>query len=392
MNMNNTKVVVTLAAALLLILAVISFGGGNKSAPNRKLTESHGPLAEVTVMAVKAEDHQAELVAYGEARALKQLDISSEVSGKVVAMNSKLNIGQSFLKGELLLKIEDSAYQQALFEAKANLAQMELAYAQAEQNHRQAKDNWKRSGLKGAPQSSLVFNEPQLKLAKANLQSAQKRLLRAQYEVDQSKIIAPFNMELTSRDVEQGAVINAGTKLLSAFDRRLIEVRLPLSERQWRNIDPELGQKVELFDQTGGQRWLAKAVRAEKTVDTISRQRSLIVELVLGANGTLPMYPGSYVKAMIPGKEYQNLWRVPASSISDMGELWYVTEAMQLAKKSVDVIFSKDGNVYVAPFLKLDYINVLPHPLSSYMPGMKVTLKTHTASSKKTIAEQAAGA
>ncbi len=374
MNLNKTTTSVTLAAVALLCLMIFSFGGKDDSGPARKTEKAAGPLAEVSVLDVVLAEYEAEITAYGEAKAIKQLDISSEISGRVIKTHKNLHVGQGFKKGAVLIEIEDSAYQQSLSEALAVLSENELAYSQAKQNHKQARDNWQRSGLKGSPESDLVFFEPQLKLAKANLESAKIRVLRAQYELDQSKIVAPFDLEITAKSINEGEVVSSGVGLLSVFDSSLIEVSLPLSVRQWNNLDDTLGQIVIFANQSADTQWRGRAVRQEKTIDSVSRQRALIVE-VQSDDETQLMYPGSYVKALIPGRRYENLWRVPASSITEKSELWFVSQGNLLAKHKVDIVFSKGNNVYVRPFLDFSELSVLSQPLSSYLPGMKVTPK-----------------
>lgn len=83
--------------------------------------------------------------------------------------------------------------------------------------------------------------------------------------------------------------------------------------------------------------------------------------------------PGTFLRAEIEGRELNDLWRLPSSSLSQRGEVWYVLNGI-LAKFSADSIASDKQAIYIRPPDSLfdQPVNVLTHPLSTYTPGMAV--------------------
>jgi RND family efflux transporter MFP subunit len=383
MSIINKKSVATVAGITSIVLAIAINGAlsaNQKQSPPPQVVPQY-PV--VSVSEVTPISHQASVTAYGEVKSRNQLALTSQVSGQVTYLSAKFLTGNTFKKGELLAEIEPIVYQQALAIAQANFADAELALAQEELNSTQAAEEWQQSGLANEQASDLVLHKPQLAAAKAKYTMAKKEVEKAQYDLAETKLLAPFDALVVSKQVQVGSNVQTGTTLADLYDVSLFEVALPLSSQQWQllpkanNTVEQLATiEVQLADESSGEQWLAKVDRFEQHLDTQSRQRALVAVVEQPITLTNPLFPGSFVKATIKGQRIEQLWKLPASALIDNNTVWQVNDEELLTHLAIKVMFSENNTVYVQPIEPLVQAKIVNRPLSSYLVNMKVAAKT----------------
>lgn len=374
------KTIISVAgfASIFLAIGVNSILSADQEKMPPPQVKPQRPIVSVT--AVSPVSKQAQITAYGEVTSRNQLSITSQVDGQVVYISPKLLTGNTFKKGEVLLKVEPIAYQQNLSNALATLADAKLALAQEELNSEQAKQEWLQSELANEQASALVLHQPQLAVAKANVAMATSAIAKAKYDLAQTTLLAPFDALVVSKNVQAGTNIQVGTALAQLYDISLFEVSLPLSYQQWQLLPGNSPQSlaeisVQLIDETNGNKWLAKVDRFEQHINGQSRQRSLISTIKRPIELAQPLFPGTFIKASITGKAVEQLWKLPASALIDNNTVWQVNDNDLLVHLPINVVFSQNNTVYVQPIDKLAQANIVNRPLSSYLVNMKVSAK-----------------
>jgi len=381
----NKKTIATVAGLSSIFLAITINGAlsaNQQKTPPPKVAPQY-PVVSVT--AVAAISQRAEVTAYGEVKSRNQLALTSQVSGQITYLSDKFLTGNTFKKGESLAEIEPIVYQQALANAQANLADAELALAQEQLNSRQAEEEWQQSGLAGEQASDLVLRKPQLAAAKAKYAMSLKEVEKAQYDLAQTKLRAPFDALVVSKQIQVGSNVQTGTTLADLYDISLFEVALPLSAQQWQLLPKTKNDsqqitaiEVQLTDESTQQQWPAVVDRVEQHIDSQSRQRSLVVVVKQPISLAQPLFPGSFVKANIHGEQIEQLWQLPASALVDSDKVWQVNDDGLLDYLSINVMFSQNNAVYVQPIDKNvtgKTVNIVNRPLASYLKNMKVEAK-----------------
>jgi RND family efflux transporter MFP subunit len=334
----------------------------------------------VSVVEVEPITHQASVVSYGEVKSRNELELTSQVSGKITYLSPKFLTGNSFKKGELLAQVEPIVYQQALANAQLTLANARLALAQEELTSDQAAQEWQQSGLANERPSDLVLRKPQLAVAKAQYNLAVKELAQAEYNLAKTKIVAPFDALIVTKQVQMGSNVQSGTIISKLYDTNLFEVSLPLSVQQWKLLPTNSADNlsniyITFSDEANQATWTAKAERVEKHLDSASRQRSLVATIKQPISLDTPLFPGTFVKATINGEAISKLWKLPASALIDSNTVWQVNEQGLLNYLTVTVAFSQDDDIYVKPVNDLTQASIVKRPLSSYLANMKVEAK-----------------
>ncbi len=328
----------------------------------------------IAVQTTQPASYRAEVVGYGETTPHYSLSLSSEVSGRVISLEDQFEVGVVVEQGTVLARLDQVAYQQAVTQAEADVASARLALLEEQRQGEQAKSEWERSGLTGEPSSPLVLREPQLASAQATLVNAQQALEKAKSDLESTEITAPFDALIIEREIQPGSYLTAGSTIATLYSIDRVEVEIPLSEQQWSTLPNTATMnewQISLKDSNGNQSWSARAERSYQHVAQDTRQRSLIVVVDNPLTQETPLYPGTFVQATLQGAEIDNLWEVPASALSQQGEVWTVDAEGLLMKASAEKQFEFNDKVYLTPITE-ESAQVVLRPLSSFSVGTKV--------------------
>ncbi|MCG9630311.1 efflux RND transporter periplasmic adaptor subunit [Vibrio sp. Isolate30] len=402
---NAITFAITLAAAGS-IFAVVAYNGSQmaqaaQAKPQTKV-EMAGEqaldmrsLPQVAVQVTDAASYRAEVVGFGETKPRYELAFASEVSGRVEWLSSSFDAGSTVRKGELLAKIDTTTYEQAVTQAKSDVATATQELLEEQRQGEQARSEWERSGLSGEPSSPLVLREPQLASAKAKLENAKQALVKAQQDLTNTEVRAPFDSVVVSRDIQPGSYLNAGGSIATLYSTDRIEIEIPLSEQQWANLPKSTQQgditwKATITDSTGSVEWQAQVERSYQYVAQNTRQRSVVLVVDNPLDQAQPLFPGTFVTATISGAEVDNLWQLPASALSQQGEIWTVDSQGMLTKSQATTLFERDDHIYVEPTQSEAAVKVVMRPLSNFKVGMKVSPAVSQAVSKVSVVQHIA--
>lgn len=369
-----------LAAILLVVLVLVYISEKMEQMANRPLPPQQAPqqAADVSVVRVTAGRYAPNIEAFGAAESHYQLTLVSELAGQVDRVSEQLESGRLVKQGELLAALENSDYREALATAQAALASARLELLEVEREADQAKREWQASGLEGEPDSPLVLYGPQLEEARASVAQYQAAVASARRDLAQTEIRAPFDALVVSRSIAPGAYLATGDEVAELYSTDRVEIELYLSQRDWNQLpDTQVLTRgdwpVALSSVESGVHWQGHVLRVERHQDDTSRQRALIVAVDQPLAQVPALTPGTFVRAEIPGREQSDLWRLPPAALSQRGEIWYVVDGV-LKKFTTEAVASDSTALYIRPpeALRGMEVDVLTHPLSSYVPGMAV--------------------
>ncbi len=182
---------------------------------------------EVQVKLYEAHEMQRELTLYGQSEPNRQVTVRAEVAGQVSAVLAPL--GKAVKKGELLLRLAADDRPQRLEQARALLKQRELEYEGAK--------SLKAKGLQA---------ERQLAEALTLLRTARAELKRAQLNLQNTKVVAPFDGVLQARHVEVGDFVSVGDPLAEVVELDPLLVTGDVSEREVGVLQSGMAGAVEL--------------------------------------------------------------------------------------------------------------------------------------------------
>ncbi len=322
-------------------------------------------VTKVDAKTLKPEAFQVLLETQGTVRPRTTSTLIPEVSGRVVEVSRNFRDGGFFEKGETLLKIDPLDYETALVVAQGSVAEAKTALAEEEVRASQALENWRRLGKSGQP-NDLAARKPQLELAKANVRAAEAEVEQAKRDLERTEVKAPFSGRIIEQSVDVGQVVSSSTQLARAFATDVMEVRLPLTNRQLSFVDlPEnfrgegdsgsvLGPEVQLTGGIGDRtsRWKGRIVRVDSAIDETSRQLFVVAEVEdpyrrkAGSEGA-PLKIGLYVDALVKGKVIEDVFVVPRQSVRVGGEVILINEKNEIRRQKVEPIWSEEEVVVI---------------------------------------------
>lgn len=388
--MSRKTVLLKIALPIVVILA--GFAGmqlmvHSRAAPKIEVKESRGVVVEVE--SVTKENLPVVVRGTGTVGARQEASITPQVSGRVTYLAPGFVVGGLFRKGDLLFRIEDTDYRLAIDRAKAALAKAEFDLATVEGQAHVARIEWERLHLaeKRDP-SPLVLYEPQLKNARANVDSAKAALSQAELDLARTSVYAPFTCLVRSEEIDLGQYVTVGNRVatVAGTDAAEVVVPLPLEEMQWITIPrkgaEENGSKALVKLTVGDQvlAWKGRVVRSLGEVDPRGRMAQVVVAVAdpynLGRGGgpeRKDLEIGMFVDVEIIGKTLSGVFAVPRSALREGDTVWTMDDEGRLRVTPVTVVRRERDTVVLRDGFQEGDLVVLTN-ISGAAEGMKLRL------------------
>lgn len=278
-----------------VVLLVLLIAGGltlwDHVSHNRALAKEteRDAVPTVAVVYAQTEKPDEDLVLPGSLQAYEESPIYARTSGYLVRWYK--DIGSRVEKGELLAKIDTPEVDQELNQTKAArqqiVAQMDLAKISADRW-----ENLRKTDSVSAQEADQYWSG--YEQSKANLAAADANVRRLEQLEGFKDVYAPFSGVLTRRNVDPGALINAGAGAAGRelFDlARVDPLRVFTSVPQAYSAYIKVGAKAVIsLQEFPGQKFFGTVARTAEAIDPATR--TLLTEVdVPNQDGRL--LPGS---------------------------------------------------------------------------------------------------
>jgi RND family efflux transporter MFP subunit len=327
-------------AAVVVVLAIGLGAFRLMTLSNRESDKRPPASASVMVRTIESRHLPTDRVwsGYGTARTMQSAEIVAEVSGRVLERPAGIEPGQSVRKGELIVRLDDTDYINALDSARQALrsieAQIDGLDVEEEQTRLQvqyagaeieaAKRDLARvdeaiaanAGTAGerdalltkllGTQRLLASLQQQLDLipsrrmrlqAELSSQRASERI--AQLNVDRASITAPFDSEIQTVMPREGDWVAMGTSVARLVDLSQLEVplKLPASASSWVRV----GDTVNMWVRSpGGEpERVGEIVRVAPEADVASRTITVYAEVRQDPSDPDRLLPGQFVHGRV---------------------------------------------------------------------------------------------
>lgn len=353
-----------LAPLLIVALSVYVARYFIRTKPEPKTFDAPPEITQVDATRLKPQNFPVLLQTQGTVQPRTTSNLVPEVSGRVIEISPHFREGGFFEKDEVLLKIDPLNYETALVVAESAVAQAKTALAEEQVRAEQALENWRRLGKSGEP-GELAARKPQLALAEANVKAAEAELVQARRDLERTQVKAPFDGRIIEQNVDVGQFVSSNTQLGRAFATDVMEVRLPLTDRQLAFVDlPESfrddkkavkGPEVLITGQIGRDtgHWTGRVVRVDSAIDESSRQLFVVAEVEdpyrrKTKDAAFPLKIGMFVDALVKGVELEDVFVLPRQAVRVGGEVIKIKEDHTILRQKVDPIWSEEDKVVLA--------------------------------------------
>ena len=338
-----TIVSIVLAVAIVLVTAFL--GGYIPLQKRRALIvsetqEQEQALPRVEVVEVGRSSQKSDIELPGNIQAITEAPILARADGYLRRRTA--DIGDIVEAGQPLAEIEAPELDEQVRQAKASLQQAKSALDEALANNEQGKANLEFARVAAERWSNLVARgvvskhendqyQAQYKAQLAGVQSLEKAIAaqrsnvsaaeanQARLEKMQSylEVKAPFKGVITLRNVDVGALVNAGSTLLFRI-AQTGTLRTYVNVPQANSSSIRVGQTAYLtVSNLPGRRFTGTVARTANALDPNSR--TLLVEIqVPNAEGTL--LPGMYAQVDLSSTRPHPPLLVPSEALITRGE------------------------------------------------------------------------
>ncbi|MDG2287212.1 MAG: efflux RND transporter periplasmic adaptor subunit [Candidatus Marinimicrobia bacterium] len=324
--------------------------------------EEPAPL-DVNVQILIPIDYEVKIKSTGTTTPITQTILTSEVGGEVIYRSKKFSEGSSIIIGEILAKIDDTDLQLQYKNALLQLASAEVQFAVQQAEAEIAQEAWKQVG-EGAAQD-LTAKKPQLKQAKAALEVAKAQVQSAEKKLNKTEITAPYTGRIKDINIDLGSTILPGQPVGSMYTSNEIEVTLSIKDSDLRFLDiPMDGRKlnpdqkslvvIKSLYKGEMQEWSGNLERVDGVIDPMTRMIKLIANFKNNfIEDTKPILPiGLFVEAEVSGKILIDVFMIPNTALTPNGELLVVNQDNTLEIRKVKIITKMKDHIIVKKEMK----------------------------------------
>ena len=340
--------------------------------------ESPAPLI-VRVITVAAAPMRLTVSSQGAVGPSTQSQLIPEVSGRVVWMSPALVPGGYFEAGQPLLRLDDKDLAAAVARAQANLTRSQADHEHARFEYQRLRSLSEREL---ASRSQLEGGLRAYRIAAAALQDARVAFAQAQRDLERGEVVAPFTGLVRSEQVDIGQFISRGAPIATIYATDVVEVRLPIADRQLAFLNLPIGHRgnlpaehrgrVTLSADYGGRSvsWHGEIVRTEAEIDMKSRMTHVVARVV-NAGAATPLPVGLFVKAEIEGTLAEGVVDLPRNALRRGNRVLIVDAEDRLAYRDVTPLRLHRDRVLIESGLA-DGERVCVSPLQTVIEGMRV--------------------
>lgn len=304
---------------VLLILGLLTWGAWARLRPEPEQTEDEPEMsdAEAEVVESVVQQFNAEIptpvvgvpvvrdtlrisvIAKARAEALRQVKVTSQVSGMVQSIRVREN--QEVRGGQLLIQIDTTDYALNLADSRAARQRAQVDY-----EVRLLQDE--------------MIEDPELRAARAErariltgLAAAEVNVLRAEIEMAKTRVTAPFAGRIADLKVVEGQYVGGGTELFTVVTLDPIKVSVSVLETAVVNLEEGRGASM-VFSAMPDTTFTSRIEFINPVVD-LQTNTTRVTVLLPNPDGRIR--PGMYADARLEARQVPDVVLVPRSAIRE---------------------------------------------------------------------------
>lgn len=363
--MNNTsrKVVLVILAIIATVIVLKIMGAF-------KVEKEGGTVQQVNKMVrvgeITLDAHDAEVVFSGKLSADNKIELFAEVNG--VLLNDGFKAGNRFKKGDVLLQLDASEFNNSLKAQKtALITQVSAIMGDLKIDFPNEASKWELF-LNAIDVNKQIPALPKIEAPKLKRFVAGKSILNSYYTLKSAedklakfKIIAPFNGIVTEAMVKKGTLVRAGQKMGVFIEPSIYELETEVSVSDLQFV--KIGGSVSLKSNELNQTWSGKVVRINEALDVSSQMVKIYVQ-VLGKG----LKEGMFLNGFAAGATFEGTAAVNRKLIKNNGLYTVINDVVKF--KPVDVKYVNQSVAIVAGLKEGDLI--ITDNMKGLYDGLKV--------------------
>lgn len=346
--LRNPRVNICLVFLGVITLAV-SFIFAAK--PQLARTVTHASIPSVHTLRIQPADTRFIIHSRGLLKPAQEVQLISQVTGKITYLADNFSTGANFKLGDVLLKVDPAIAELELQKARSQLAQAQLSAMELEANLRAKSGVNQHSNL-----SPLAQGKPQQALAQSNVSAAEAAVRLAEQQLAQTTLRAPFDGRVFLQGVQLHEQLAPGMPIAQIYTTHHYLVRVPITQQQLDFVEfangENKGSNVVVSDAITGLQLQGHILRSEGHIAQ-NRLIYLIAELDdLSAEQQLRLLPGSLMNIAITSRLIKNAIAIPDYTLHANNVVWLLNADNRLQITPVELLYRTHDTVYLRSGLK----------------------------------------
>ena len=352
-NIKGFLVISLLTIILILILKFIS--------NDKVLQEENTEVFLVETEKIILKDNKPEYLFYGNIIAQNQVDVISQLPGKIIKISPKILSNDYFEKGEKIFELDSFNFKQELIKKKSELEELRnelksknLIFSELEKQQILSKKNYDRKtqlvgdivtkkNLEDAA-TELSINNAKVLDIKSNIQTilsnikiAESQVKQAQRNLTDTVYRAPFSGKLDNSFIEVGAEVSTGLILGKLLNTSDLSVQFFVGESVYTHLSNILGKEAQVFWKKSNfkKNYSAKVFYIDSAINKDRAGLNIKAKLEEISEND-PIKPGVFVEVVIQGLTLQESFLVDENSIYE-DTFIYVLERNKALRTKVNV-------------------------------------------------------
>ena len=295
----------------------------------------------------------------------RRADLRAEI--QTVVLQALKENGESVHRGDLLVRLDDTAIRDMLASAESTSRAADQAYEQAQRQLERMK-TLRGSGMASA--QAMEDAEIRRNTTQSDLEAAKARVVQARQQMQRTEVRAPFDGIVSDRKVSAGDTAQVGKELLKVIDPASMRFEGMVSADHVGDL--KAGQGVTFrVNGYGEQDFAGRVRRVNPAANATTRQVEVLVDF---AGDKQPRLAGLYAEGRVETTSSSNL-TIPATAVVRDGDKTSAWRVKENKLQKVDVVLG-ERDVRTGDFVLRTGLaegdRVIRHPGSTLKDGQVV--------------------
>ena len=352
----NIKGFLVISLLTIILISILKFISNDKI-----LQEENTEVFLVETETIILKDNKPEYLFYGNIIAQNQVDVISQLPGKIIKISPKVLSNDYFDKGEKIFELDSFNFKQELIKKKSELEELRnelksknLIFSELEKQQILSKKNYDRKtklvgdivtkkNLEDAA-TELSINNAKVLDIKSNIQTilsnikiAESQVKQAQRNLTNTVYRAPFSGKLDNSFIEVGAEVSTGLILGKLLNTSDLSVQFFVGESVYTHLSNILGKEAQVFWKKSNfkKNYSAKVFYIDSAINKERAGLNIKAKLEEISEND-PIKPGVFVEVVIQGLTIQESFLVDENSIYE-DTFVYVLEGNKAVRTKINV-------------------------------------------------------
>lgn len=305
------------------------------------------PVRMVKAQPVAYSDITTAITGSGRITSTEQINLVSEVSGRILKTAVPLKKGQVFHKGDVLVRIYEEDFRLSLLSQKSNFLTSVANLM----------PDIKIDFPGNYPAFQAFFNAidinrplpplPKLRSEKEKIFLASRNILTSYYSIQSKEetqkkytIRAPFTGTYTMVNLQAGSIANPGSVIAEIIRTDSLEVEIPVRHEEAGFI--KVGSPAILRDGNDDETIEGKVVRKSRFIDPQTQSVSIFVNLEHQEDS--PLLKGTYREVTFPNILFRDCMEFPRNAIFNDNQVYLIRDGLL---ETHEVVIKKKNHTMV---------------------------------------------